>query len=547
MDNGKDWISIHQFLFPFRIDDLGSKPFDLSKWECDNSRWLKQARSIDCSHYGQYRYFHEKVGRLLWNSEPQAHHSFGLAHYQYQMLKATYQIKIDRIEDGNIIKHVFELDLAADGIQLYLLENLKIGVLCITAHNFKHPDEEDILKINQWGRRIYRPFITCNLPCEQRENHCCTKEIGIKNNTNPKQCNATCSECADALVLKIFYDKNNSGSFSEDYKIWKNEEACDKPCYAGFIRELLKGINFSHIIDDRMFTSCYFESEKADLLRENWPIYCSMPHPWAKKSEETQNIIDYWYRLCYADIGITCYSEKMKSELLQQITYDRWMGKSTFYAITKYSFLMFAQKGARNFGIADHFLQHYHSLILILLLQRSGLIKFSDDLNEMTDLLSEAEDEKNKIHANLSERLDAFRKKYILFVNKVWFDEITPQEQGIEMYELGKRVMELEKQKESIRNDIEEFYQFSKSKEQEKQRDLLDMLSEMGAILLPLGIWSTLISINLNTCFTIIGYVLLVFISSYFLRINEFKWSIKLVLGVNVLLATVHLVLTLIN
>ncbi len=527
--------SIHQFLFPFIITDPS---FSLSNWMDNNKKWERQEKGIDCKHYGLYNYYHPKVEKLLFGENSGESSQFHIQNFNYIMHKAQYEIVVTE-KDPESSK--LTLDIPKDGITLHILEDFKIGILCMNCHNNNY-DEEDILIINEKGRRIFWPFIKCDQSCSKRNEHKCSN-LSTDNKPKVEGCHAYCNECANKLILKVFSDENTSISYEDNLKVidFNNKD----PKYASFLIELLDGIKFRHIIDDRMFVCCHLESDIADKLRESWPLYNdACRNNYIPKIKDQQlDVINYWYRLCFVDIGISCLSEKLKAKLLEKITYDRWMDYSSFYAYTNYSFIFLANKSVPDY-LVDHFLLHYHNLLLILLFQRACLIEFSEKVNKMSELIVEqkfhpqSNAQKSKM---LKIHLNNFRSDYILFINKLWFDEITPQDQGIEMYELGKSIMGLEKQKDSIRKDIDEFYQYSMQKEQREQSDTLNLISEIGAILLPINFW--LAFITHFDCFysTLIGDIGFIGFSICFASLRRFRIYTKVILIILSLIGFIHL------
>ncbi len=535
MANARHFKSIHQFLFPFTITDSS---FSLSEWMDKQKQWQRQEMGIDCKHYGLYNYYHPKVEKLLFGENSGEISQFHIQNFNYIMHKAQYELVVTKQDPQNPSE--LTLDIPKDGITLHILDDFKIGILCLTCYNYDY-DEEDILIINEKGRRIFWPFVKCEQPCSKQQEHQCSN---LSTEIKPifEGCNSFCDECANKLILRVFSDEKTSISYEDNLKVidFNND-----PKYASFLLELLAGIKFRHIIDDRMFVCCHLESDIANELKDIWPLYNdACRNNYIPKIKDNQlAVINYWYRLCFVDIGISCQSEKLKAKLLEKITYDRWMGYSTFYAYTNYSFIFLANKDVPDY-LVDHFLLHYHNLLLILLFQRACLIGFSEKVNKMSELIIEQKlqpkcsAQKSKM---LKIHLNNFRSDYILFINKLWFDEITPQDQGIEMYELGKNILGLEKQKDSIRKDIDEFYQYSMQKEQREQSDTLNLISEIGAILLPINFWLAFITHFDNLYSTLFGDIGFIGFSICFASLRRFRIYTKVILLILSLIGFIHL------
>ena len=536
-------VAIHQFMFPFYICGSGRKRFKVADWEKAHPTWQKQIMQASNENYGLRHYFHNEVSRLLWDRHPDKDENLSLNHYIYKICGGSYEIKVHRTEYGTRLDYDYQLEVPADGIQLYLLDSLSIGILSLTVHSASGElSTEDILRINQWGRRIYWPFINLG-------------------GSEP-----FCTECADELALKLKIAEGNEANWCEDFRMDGDRQKGFKPQYAVFIQNLLHGIPFQHILDDRMFTSCFCSSDVAGSLASIWPEY-RLDHtsiypvkidpvePNCKEKElensrrtAGREATEFWYRMCYVDIGLTCLNANMRYELLKSITYDRWSDWGTFFGYTHYSFMMLVSPSAPDY-LRQHFLQHYHYMTVILLLQRAALICFADQVNYLADqhIVCHNDSGPRKMPSKqrklMLEGLTDFRKKYILFINKVWFDEVSPQEQGIELYELGKRVMMLEKHKDSLRSDIDELYQFGKAEEDANQKSLLDWLSLLGVIFVPLSFWSTFLAMgNPDWLFVSIANLsVMVFCAFVVIGNKQLKLGYKIPLIVYIIIAAMHL------
>jgi hypothetical protein len=599
MPDENKFTSIHQFMFPFYIEADAFSRFNLQIWEDQHSDWQKQPPYINCDNYAARQYFHNEVSRLLWDRYEADSKNIALQHYRYNIIKGKYCIRVHRDEYDEDGKHLgrldydYELELDRNGIRLYLLDRLKIGILCLTMYNTQYESDEDVLRINQWGRRIFRPYLfpPCKEACSRKTEHHCRKPDGPADKGD--KCSSNCYECADELSLQIELDTERK-EWNTCYSCWDAKEEKHRPNYALFITELLGDIDFRHIIDDRMFTCCFHRSQTAGQLAAAWSPYTedlnvfqplaidiTDPHTGQKEAENklreiSRAAIDYWYRLSFVDIGITCANPKMKYDLLQKVTYPRWADWGTFYAYTRYSFILFAAPGYPSY-LEQHFLQHYHYMTIILLLQRASLISFSDQVNALADKhiiskeriakltrfnlmanIRECFSRDEKQHSlgdriktlfhkpecpDLLDELTDFRKDYILFVNKVWFEEVSPQEQGIEMYNIAKNVMELEKQKDILRRDIEELYQFSKTEEADKQSKPLNLISELGSITLPLGLWSTLLLAGSGLLYRLLADTSLLLCSLFLLtrkKSRKFKLYLQIIFGLYGVMAIAH-------
>lgn len=70
-------------------------------------------------------------------------------------------------------------------------------------------------------------------------------------------------------------------------------------------------------------------------------------------------------------------------------------------------------------------------------------------------------------------------------MNRLWFTEVTPQEQGIEIYTMALNAMGLKEQTEELRDEIRELYEFAKTEEDAKINKRLSILNTIIFFFMP--------------------------------------------------------------
>ncbi len=167
MNNPQQLFSYHVFLFPFQWKYTGEKFKDTLIEEKNklsdfifalkNSKWKREQFEIKTIlEYNEANYFYDFVRDILYdfkkpeNKDNNPDDTF-IAHFEYQIPSDTvhYKIKTAKVE----------YKLLIDSILLHLYST-GIGVLSFHLNNRdeNQSKEDDILKINQFGRRIYPPF-----------------------------------------------------------------------------------------------------------------------------------------------------------------------------------------------------------------------------------------------------------------------------------------------------------------------------------------------------------------------------------------------------
>jgi Mg2+ and Co2+ transporter CorA len=138
---------------------------------------------------------------------------------------------------------------------------------------------------------------------------------------------------------------------------------------------------------------------------------------------------------------------------LEKHTYSRWIDYGTLYGMSRYSLVMLTGEYAPAFLI-KHLQTLYYKMAELSLLQRATVVSFSDEVTHVSDLVHSDEDK-------AIEKIEDLYKHYILFVNKIYFREITTQEQGIEMYDMMQRIMRIPEQVKDLDDEIAELNSFA--------------------------------------------------------------------------------------
>lgn len=190
------------------------------------------------------------------------------------------------------------------------------------------------------------------------------------------------------------------------------------------INYFLKKEKVEPIMDDRMYTLSQYIADE-----ENSKI----------------EFEKYWYQYIYVDShnSKTCQNSKMEKELIEKSTYYRWSNYGTYFGVTRYSFMIWNSTG--EFGEKDlpnHLKTLYFQLVSILIAQKSSIIYLNDKINGLLE-------EESKNNENENSENDIY-KEYLTYLSKLTFREITCQEQGIELYDLCRKQMNIEALNEEL-------------------------------------------------------------------------------------------------
>lgn len=484
--NTSEIISQHIFMFPFRIAINEAEKKEESReinmcevfQAVENGGWEYKPYKVDTpAHYSEYYYFHkyvrkaifeprdiDEIKRLLTQDKNPDVISYYFERFERPVANnSIMSIQIKRDDNGKPI--CFNYDLTIHHLSLRLFST-DIGILTIELYNYNYPLLQDIMYINEYGRRIYPQFLPDN----------CDINI-VKNNF-----------LSDRIEFKCG-DIDSKEEFSPAAKFLNR-----KLTVADYITKLLgdsflKRFCFIPIIDDRMFTVCWYAN--AGLIKK-------LQSEDVLTGKCTFEISDDWYSFVFIDGSVSGVSAggKMKEDLIKQFTYSRWIHTGTLYGITRYSLMCLTNS---TFEVLRHHMERmYYQIAIILLAQRASILKFSDDVSKISGEIERMKSkDEQKEFKKIAEKVKNLHSSFIHFVNRLWFTEVTPQEQGIEMYNMAVKNMGLTEQLNELRHEIKELYEFIDIQYEKEINRSFALLDKIASIFLPLIVVASLLGMNI--------------------------------------------------
>ena len=467
MNKTNDLYSSHIFLFPFQWtqNDMmkTANSFNLSKIEShlDANYWEKYEFHFkiedEINTYNDFQYFYSAVRDVL-NLEQQLDNGMvNSLQFQYKGIKVNSEYIIRIIENEDLV-------LMIEDVTVNFYEN-GVGIFAFILNNYNEKDFDRILKINEYGRRIYPQFlgVSDNLTDDTKYNFL-ANEIELRN--------------IESLQNKII----------EDFSYYNNIENIRTKGYfhlpnhiQSLLGESFSGsdnieaeIILSPIIDDRMFVISHFYNK--ELVNE-LSIYDT------KKEEYAYRTSTKWYRYVFVDdSNPTCKSKPMLKKQLTEHTYDRWIEDGQLYGVSRYSFVLLTiDKGFIRNVISKHIKTIYFEMVMLCLLQRAYVIYFGNEIARISKNIKHTDKDIAKNRDDIS----FLSEEYIRFVNRIYFREITPQEQGIELYDMLQEHLRIEDHTKKLELEFAELNHLSeiiKTQESAKRNKLLQQLGAFFAV-----------------------------------------------------------------
>jgi len=437
-------FSSHIFHFPFCFNNnQGNENFKTVIPE----HWARVSLRETAS-YNEYVYFYNQIRSVLFPGKDNDDICWYFEHSIND--KSSYIINIKNDEN-------YELLIQKISLRIF---NGSTGILSIHLHNETFEKLDDILKINEFGRRIYPQY------------------LGDEGTDSTKE-----SFLADSITLNIAGEHIEEKFLNENYN--KNEVV-----FPEHIKYLL-GYKFVEqykpaiIIDDRMFTVCWFGNN--DLSGE----LKTKPGGENKYLSNTQ----LYKFVCVDGKNPLIANTNMKEELLEKTIYKRWTDYGSFFGCTRYSFMALTDRTYFNYNfVRNHVETLYSEMTVILLVQRAALLNFS---NEIVELSKEIKDKLAVKNFKLTDenilRAKKLQSDFLNFISTIYFTEVTPQEQGIELFDMMRQDLRLNETVEEIRAEINGLFSYIDLNIEKNNSREMESLTKLGAIFLPLtlitGIW----------------------------------------------------------
>lgn len=476
-------FSYHIFYYPFKWKVRNQQENDFSKmislsnivgqpysqWTLNDTPTKEDEEIL----YDEKCYYYTFVRDMLYDSgkpDTLIRH-FERKETQQKDAVCHYNIDVKCNEENKI----YQLTLDSINLNFY---STGVGMLTFYMINDTYKELQDILRINQYGRRIFPPFYA---------------DLIYRN------------EIANRIWLDGL--TGDPERYNEDFKGYTVRDSW-KP--AKFIENLIADfqddLDITSVIDDRMFVSCwyqndelvdrfYFDSDNSNrvvsLKRLSRKSEKTPSEYTASKVKEFANSDD-WYRYLYIDAGQdpSCRNLDMRQQLVEKDTYVRWADAGTLYGVTRYSFMALTSgSDFAKYVISKHIRTIYARMVEIVLIQKMSILKFSEEVTIVSNL-------KDKNDYRVANRIGPLYKEYIRFMNQYYFKEVSAQDQGIELYEMLEKQMNIEKSAKDLDNEIGELHGYISLMIDKDRDDKAGRLNLLAAIFLPPTVIAGLFGMN---------------------------------------------------
>jgi CorA-like Mg2+ transporter protein len=489
--DGKYLISTHSFMMPLRWDYLpkgygtqkGNK--EMLQFSFDErtdmqkinefllmSGWERKFYRVnnEAENYNELTYFHGFVAKTIFDLQQPSETT--IEKLDDNKVMTYYEIEPLADEDAyyKIETSVGTFALSLKGISLHCY-NTGIAILTYNLENYEYQNPEDILKINEFGRRVYTPFLTNDLMAGNKAKeyaaHPMSIEVYCSKVNNGSAVFENFAHYDDLAAMETHQVINNKYEHGLIVKLPNHIKALFNNSFAFNAKEQFANkVRFNVLADERMFFQCWYGDNQiaASIKNETYPKYL--------------------YAFIHGDKDPkwpSIANEKMMTKELEDITYNRWLGYGTVFGFSKDSFVCITEAVDKLYiRIDTHMKTMYYQMAVLSLAQRASVLRFSAEVSTLADL-----GKANKIKAvKLIEKLHL---NYIEFINKIYFREVTSQIQGIEVYQKFQTVMNMAKDVTDLDGEIKELFNYASMIRQEQQQNESQRLTWIATVFLPLG------------------------------------------------------------
>lgn len=182
-------------------------------------------------------------------------------------------------------------------------------------------------------------------------------------------------------------------------------------------------------------------------------------------------------------------NREMRKDLLAKSTYLRWQETyGTLYGVTRYSLVVLTKRNAFNF-IGMHMRTIYSRMFELIIIQRASILRFSSEVTKVSCLSKGS-------RTVLAERISSLYKEYIRFVNQVYFQSVTAQDQGIELYNMMMEQFLLAEKVKNLDDEIGELNQYITLIIDQKRSENGEWLNKLAAYFLPATVMTGVLGMN---------------------------------------------------
>ena len=467
----KPVISYHTFVFPFLWDD--SATVTRARFEkklIKGTHWKKDILNPDSipipGTYAQQQYFNHAGKNTMFTYEDDPSAAVHNYRYDLGMLVGDKDWFASAKGSDNKFRLVlekesisFKASLCVNGLRLKLF-NTGVGLLVYELENYELSGEKQVRLINEFGRRLFMPY-SAGGACKE-----CADRVSLCVGGMPLLTSVISGgklPAIDTVPLPetvLFFLRSEKHAATTRPKHERNE------------------LFIEPIIDDRMFTLCYYVDKDFVADMSQWDgekgCYAYLSQAKTQPACCREGLAQRLYMFMFIDSDtFTCPSRQVLAELLEKSIYTRWLentmdveGKpqcaGTITGITACSMVCVS---TGTFVADTAFLIEYVEMALLVLAQRASLLNFEKQISES---------------AKGKASIGKVQKSHVLFHGQMLLREVTPQQQGIELYDMLQEKLMIRQEAEEIAAQLDAMFSLEQNRQESNESMLLNILAALS-------------------------------------------------------------------
>lgn len=518
MNNNTPVYSYHTFLYPFLYLDEAQEGefaglFERSPhWKPDNQN-AEQAESRGLQErlaYQSFQYFNVSARRALFGEEGTIVRCFCFQP-KGQALEGTYEIEPPANAFTKQRQEPIALRLNAIRLKIY-----NTGVAVMVYETEYRPDptispaqrRANVKHINEYGRRLYPEYLpAAPFPVKFDSSMLCAENIilhlflkvqvqtekGIKqeigeeiirdnfrkraeHHLSSRKEDRAQSYVKNPVFLPNLVGKILNYGWDQERVHCRNSDAAEE----GMFR-------IEPAIDDRMFVCCcirdsaYVEElvgypTSSSGYQAAYPVEPKNQYLKQRQAHEWKFRTDWltgqeMYALINVDDnvsdpeGSSCQNREALDRYLDEQLYLRWIEYGTIHAVTNHSMFCLTSEDISVDHIPNSFLTLYTQMCILTVVQRASLLAFDA---RITKCVSPAQGRKI-LDRDTRKHLYDIAEDFAVFQGQILISEVTPQIQGIELYEKLQKMLFIDALERNVQQQLNNLFQIARSRQEDEQ------------------------------------------------------------------------------
>ena len=468
------------FLFPFALAERINEDAQKSEWKIQDN--------VIPEEDVQYFHAHVSQGLLMNNKNSELIKRYACRKFEESDTKNSLRAVLVQEGDGRA-SHKKSISLSVKKVEMFLFDVFddEIGILSLCIKQTLGADAEKDKKLQE------RPLWQKCLDIESYWEKGLTVGQALRINENVRRLYPSFQKQMDEgkIFAKLELLNGTNTIFVQDatrQPVNDPFKGLPESIVGHLVNSFLQGVDLNQLLDDRMVVHSF--------------LSFAGPLPSSESAKLEHEAI--FLRCMNVDIpgnGFE-YDEDFSRKDAIQHKYTRWKHYGSVYGFTRYSSIFTGSGGAYANIVRKSFDSHYYFMIVLSLFYRSYLVYFSCLLAKISN-----ENSQREVFMQIKE-------KFMKFSNKYWFDEITNQDQGIDIFCILKDAFLFDAMYEQIRDKIDRTEDLLRLRFEQDSLNFQNKVQKYGLALALLAILVGVMGMNpiilqgIAPFFTVVGLIL---------------------------------------